>query len=437
MWVSWGVSMKRLFSTMVLSVLVCTLNAVAEQVTPSERVKESINIRQAPSADSPVLGALHTGESLEFLGSVPWWYKVRLPSGQPAFVSKAWSNVTATNPVAAPGIAYRMHVVDVGTGLAIYVQGPDFNLVYDAGSMDDRQTGDKNRFVAYLKAVNPGLTRIDHLIVSHPHQDHIALLPDVLYEYEVDHVWDSGAGYNSCGYRTFINAVREEGAQYHTSTQNFGVHAKEFELTSSACGGLGDSFAMTHGSQITNDPISLGPGASMRFLYINAEAHSDVNENSLVLRLDLADKRLLLMGDAEAGTRRHPSSPPDAASIEDMLLICCQSQIKADVLVVGHHGSETSSRTAFLAAVGAEHFVISSGPYPYGSVTLPDETVRQVLMNVGQLHETNLNDDACKGNPAKIGPIESNANKQKPGGCNSIQITITAGADIAVTSFPL
>ena len=49
-----------------------------------------------------VLGALHTGESPEFLGSVPWWYKVRLPSGQPAFVSKAWSNVTATNPVAAP-----------------------------------------------------------------------------------------------------------------------------------------------------------------------------------------------------------------------------------------------------------------------------------------------------------------------------------------------
>jgi hypothetical protein len=215
------------------------------------------------------------------------------------------------------------------------------------------------------------------------------------------------------------------------------VHAKEFESTSSVCGGLGDSFAMTHGSQITTDPISLGAGATMHFLYINAQEHSDVNENSLVLRLDIADKQLLLMGDAEAGKRRHPSNPPDASSIEDMLLKCCQDQIKADVMVVGHHGSETSSRTAFLAAVDAEYYIISSGPHPYGSVTLPDETVRQALMSGGHLHETNKNDGACKGNPAKIGHIESNTSKQNPGGCNSIQVTVTVGGDISVASFPL
>lgn len=363
---------------------------------------------------------------------------MKLANGQVAFVSKAWTDIILETPSAPTGAVYTMHVVDVGTGLAIYVQGPDFNLVYDAGSMDDRGTKDKNRFTAYLKAVNPDLTTIDHLIVSHPHQDHIALLPDILSDYEVLNVWDSGAGYNSCSYRAFIKAVQDEpGVEYHTGNQNFGTHAKQFEPTSSACSGVGDTFTLNHGSEINERPIELGSGATMNFLYINYEEHSDVNENSLVLRLDIAGKRLLLMGDAEAGARRPPSSPPDAGSIEAMLLTCCQSEIKADVMVVGHHGSETSSRKVFIDAVDADHYIISSGPFPYGSVTLPDPSIQQELANAGQLHETNFNDEGCKGNQSKIGRVESNPSKQKPGGCNSIQVTITSGGGIDVTSFPL
>ena len=101
-------------------------------------------------------------------------------------------------------------------------------------------------------------------------------------------------------------------------------------------------------------------------------------------------------------------------------------------MVVGHHGSETSSRTVFLAAVDAQHYIISLGPFPYHWVTLPHDSVRQALMNGGQLHETNKNDDDCKGNPAKIGQVESNPSKQKPGGCNSIRVTVKVGDDISV-----
>jgi beta-lactamase superfamily II metal-dependent hydrolase len=435
--------MARILTTVFLKSLLLVsllfpLALAAEQVTPSERVKDDINIRSAPSADSPSMGVLQKGESLELLGSVPWWHKIKLPNGQPAFVSKAWTTVIPEIQAPSPDSKYTMHVIDVGTGLGIYLQGPDFNLIYDAGSMDDRSTGDKNRFIAYLKEVNPDLKTIDHLIVSHPHRDHIVLLPDVLSEYEVKHVWDSGAGYNSCDYRSFIDSVRlEDDVQYHASNQNFGAHTKVFEPTDSACSGLGDNFTLTHGSQITDDPIILGAGASMSFLYINAEKHSDVNENSLVLRLDIAGKRLLLMGDAEAGARRDPSTAPDPNSVEDMLLTCCVSQIKADVMVVGHHGSETSSRSVFLDAVEADHYIISSGPFKYQSVQLPDESVRQALISSGQLHETNLTDDACKGNPAKIGRVEPNADKQKPGGCNSIQVTVSVGNEITVKSFPL
>lgn len=48
---------------------------------------------------------------------------------------------------------WRVHFVDVGTGLATFVEGPDFTLVYDGGSNDDLALGSRNRFLAHLRKV--------------------------------------------------------------------------------------------------------------------------------------------------------------------------------------------------------------------------------------------------------------------------------------------
>ena len=100
----------------------------------------------------------------------------------------------------------------------------------------------------------------------------------------------------------------------------------------------------------------------MTFLHADGRDLPSPNQNSLVVRLDLGTRHLLLMGDAEAGGRADPSETPKPGSIEADLLACCQAALKADILVVGHHGSRTSSRAAFLAAVGAHDFIVSSGP---------------------------------------------------------------------------
>jgi hypothetical protein len=63
---------------------------------------------------------------------------------------------------------FVVHVVDVGTGLGVFVEGEDFSLVYDAGSNDDLATGPKNRFTSYLRAVKPGLKSIGHVVLSQP-----------------------------------------------------------------------------------------------------------------------------------------------------------------------------------------------------------------------------------------------------------------------------
>lgn len=186
--------------------LLLSSHSNADWVMPAERVQEGISLRAGPSSDTSFLGLLRVGERLEFVRSVPYWHEVRLTNGQPAFVSKSWSTII---PDAAPAPTgnYTMDVIDVGTGLSILIQGDDFVVLYDGGSNDDIVLGPGNRLVAYLSAVYPSLNRIDHLILSHPHRDHVELLPDIIANMEVRNVWDSGAINDICGYRAFIDAV--------------------------------------------------------------------------------------------------------------------------------------------------------------------------------------------------------------------------------------
>ena len=104
------------------------------------------------------------------------------------------------------------------------------------------------------------------------------------------------------------------------------------------------------------------------------------------------------MGDAQAGDRASPTVPPVTSSIEGVLLDCCVSDLAAQVMIVGHHGSKTSSRRAFLNAVSPSFFVVSSGPKKYSTVVLPDQEVISELAGRGQVIRTDTNDAACATN---------------------------------------
>ena len=159
---------------------------------------------------------------------------------------KSWSLLAALAamvmmPQPQPGRAarrrdLRIHAIDVGTGLAIFVEGRDFTLLYDAGSNDDFARGAPpapalaaNRVVAYLRAVRPDLTTIDHVILSHPHKDHSELMPDVLAAYRVRNVWNSGALNRICSYRGLLGNTRDEaGVAYHDALGGTGPHVADF-----------------------------------------------------------------------------------------------------------------------------------------------------------------------------------------------------------------
>jgi beta-lactamase superfamily II metal-dependent hydrolase len=423
--------MRKYVFLLLWAYLVSSSVAFADTVVPTNEVTARVVVRAGAHSATAEVGSLRPGERAELLGSVPGWHRVRLASGTEGFVSKRWTKVVSSGPAPAAALpSYTMDVVDVGTGLGILVRGPDFTIVYDAGSNDDEATGDKNRMVAYIKAVAPSITTIDHIILSHPHNDHVSLMADVFKQYQVRQVWDSGALNDMCTYHAFLVAVRDEpGVEYHTAANGPGQHDATF--AAHACS---ETVHLTLGTIIsTGEAVPLGQGASMTFLHADGEVHSDknFNRNSLVVRLDLGGTRVLLMGDAPAGDRQAPSTAPSAGSIEKTLLTCCVADLAAKVLVVGHHGSMTSSRRAFLDAVGASIFIVSAGPKAYGNnnVVLPDQAViAELNSRHGKILRTDGdgNDDPCKTNPAKIGPDADG----KAGGCDNIRVTISPSGEV-------
>lgn len=103
----------------------------------------------------------------------------------------------------------------------------------------------------------------------------------------------------------------EPGVTYHNALGNFGTH----NVTFGAKRCYGEDFDATtielnEGSRIDSEPVELGSTGRMHFLHADGVQHSSPNENSLVVRLDLGATRVLFAGDAEAGGRNLPATPP-------------------------------------------------------------------------------------------------------------------------------
>lgn len=472
LWRAGFVGLGMLTTTVVLGVAcVCE----ADMVTPTARVAESVAVYKETSAHSRSVGDLPIGVSVELLEDVPRWYRIRLADGTEGYVSKAWTVLVADGTADVPetpgadapttGIAaasrvtvrpvsrvkdlvrtppakgsYRIHLIDVGTGLSILVQGADFSLLFDGGSRDDKRkisaSGNGNRLLSYLfAALGPSgppecvpegddwgptdgqLKTIQHVVLSHPHEDHNSLLPDVLHCYDVKNVWDAGVRSDSAVQTAFLKAVAAvDGVRYHTSVEVPADHKAP----------VGEGSVLMPATVAweqfaRGDQQKLGEtGAKFIVVHADPSDHaSDLNLNSIVLRVELGRISLLLTGDIESGDRLPPSAPP--ARGEQEMLETDPALLDVDILQVAHHGSMTSSRREFLDAVSPAWALISSGPFKYSKVQLPDAVIPAELQKVGAtVLETYLNDGRC--------PVEDRIGLDNPksrGGCDNYVLEIT------------
>ena len=210
----------------------------------------------------------------------------------------------------------RVTVLDVGQGDAIYVSFPDRrNLLIDGGDGGDR---DKGRFVVAPFLKSQGVRVIDTVAFSHPQKDHIGGLPTVLEEFRVKDVAHAGSVYDSSFFKGLKEKIRAAGLKPRVFSRGMVLD------------GFGD--------------------ASVRVLN-PAPGHADaknVNNESLVLKLQYKDTSFLFTGDVEE------------EAMTDML--AAGIDLHSTVLKVPHHGSKVRPHgELFFKAVAPRFSVISVG----------------------------------------------------------------------------
>lgn len=213
------------------------------------------------------------------------------------------SSIPSSDPAPQTLTEINVHFINVGQADSIYIELPGENdILIDAGNVDDGFT-----VVNYLKA--QGIDDIELLIATHPHEDHIGGLPAVLEAFNVAEIIDSGKLADSKIYQAYAAAAQAEGCTWSADNyQNF-----------------------TWGNTTLK-------------IYTGSENWEDINNYSVVCKLDTGDIKFLFMGDAET-------------PVEGIL----NGDLTSDVLKVGYHGSNLSSSPAFLNEVNPSVAIICVG----------------------------------------------------------------------------
>ena len=271
----------------------------------------------------------------------------------------AWFIPSAQLPAGQNNELLQVHFVDVGQGDAIWIQGPagectdnGLNIIIDGGP----HTGKSNRLITYLetyKFVKDSL--VDYAIVTHPHDDHYPGMADVLQNYRVKTIVDSGFPDVGVKFQKFLTLVKAEKVGNVKST--FVELRKQPKFQFADCGDL-------HMSILFSDTDQTGLGSG----------NSRTNNASTVVRFEYKKFVFLFRGDLEGKDRKDPA---DKLSLGEKALLskAPAEKLRATVLKVGHHGSETSSTLSLIRAVQPEVVVIQSGRKAFSGTFLPDQGV--------------------------------------------------------------
>lgn len=228
--------------------------------------------------------------------------------------------------------------LDVGQGDSELIQFEGKNILID-GSTKDMGT----RVECYLK--DQGVSSLDLLVATHPHEDHIGGLLTVLNDFQVGQVLDSGQEHTSQTFEDYLNLIDQKNIP----------------------------FAVAERGQT----IDLNPALDIEVLSPPATHFADdaLNQNSVVLKVTYENVSFLFMGDAGAYS-------------EDSLLASGYN-IDADVLKVGHHGSSSGSSLPFLNAVTPTVSIIEVGAgNDYGHPT--SKTLNALKSTGSAIYRTDL-----------------------------------------------
>lgn len=216
------------------------------------------------------------------------------------------------------GDTLRVNYIDVGQGDSIFIQLPNNEtMLIDAG-----EAYKSENVINYLN--NLGIKKIDYVVGTHPHTDHIGGLEEVINTFDIGSIYMPRASSTSKTYLDLLTAISNKGLKVKTAKSGVVV--------------LDDN------------------NLKLEFIAPNSDSYSELNNYSAVLKLTYLDNTFLFMGDAE--------------TLSENEVTC---DVEADVIKVGHHGSDSSSGIEFVKKVSPEYAIIMVGEgnsynHPYQSI---------------------------------------------------------------------
>lgn len=200
----------------------------------------------------------------------------------------------------------KVYITDVGQADSILIRDGNYNMLIDAGNNSDGE-----KLVKYYKEL--GITSFKYVFASHPHEDHIGGMDDIINNFDIENFYMPDKLSTTKTFEDMLDTLERKNLKYIVPK--------------------------------VNDKLSLN-NSNIDVIYVGSD-ESDINDSSIVLKLNYFSNSFLFTG--------------DLGSNKEKEILNSGANIKADVLKVGHHGSSYSTASSFLDKVNPSFAAISVG----------------------------------------------------------------------------
>ena len=200
----------------------------------------------------------------------------------------------------------KVHYLDVGQGDSIFIELPNNETML----IDAAESYQSENIINYLKNLN--YQKIDYVIGTHPHTDHIGGLRDIINTFEIGKIYMPKVVSTTKTYENLLMAIKDKNLKINTAKAGTSI--------------------------IDTDALKIS------ILAPNNSTYTELNNYSVVTKIIYGTTKLLFMGDAEKLSENE-----------------IKENVTADVIKIGHHGSNTSSSIDFIKKVNAKYGIISVG----------------------------------------------------------------------------
>lgn len=200
----------------------------------------------------------------------------------------------------------KVHYLDVGQGDSIFIELPNNETML----IDAAESYQSENIINYLKNLN--YQKIDYVIGTHPHTDHIGGLKDIINTFEIGKIYMPKVVSTTKTYESLLMAIKDKNLKINTAKAGTSI--------------------------IDTDSLKIN------ILAPNNSTYTELNNYSVVTKITYGTTKFLFMGDAEKLSENE-----------------IKENVTADVIKIGHHGSNTSSSIDFIKKVNAKYGIISVG----------------------------------------------------------------------------